>query len=129
METKRPAFHILTLRILSDKEDICDASVIISRLLAVCLLVFLRLLLIGEKVVDVIEAIHKAVLLVAVDVELLALARGLVGDGLIGQVDFYLHLGVGLDAVKQLGEETLRDNHGKYEIVELVVLMDVSEET
>ncbi len=129
METKRPAFYILTLRILSDKEGICDASVIISRLLAVCLLVFLRLLLVGEKVVDVIEAIHKAVLLVAVDVELLALARGLVGDGLIRQVDFYLHLGVGLDAVKKLGEETLRDNHGKYEIVELVVLVDVSEET
>ena len=46
-----------------------------------------RLVLIGEEVVDVVETVHEAMLLVAVDFELLALASCLVGDGLVGEVD------------------------------------------
>ena len=77
--------------------------------------------------IDVVESVHQTVLLVAVDVEVFASACGFVGDDLIGEIDFYLHLRVLADALEEFGEEGLAHHHRQYEVVEFVVLVDIGE--
>jgi len=43
---------------------------------------------VGEQIVDVVEAVYQTGFFVGIDVEVFALARSLVGDGLGRQVDF-----------------------------------------
>ena len=76
-------------------------------LLAVSLLVGLGLLFVGEQIVNIVETVHEAVLLIAVDFKVLALASGQIGNGLVGQVDTNLGLGVGLDGSEEFGKELL----------------------
>ena len=63
------------------------------------------LVFICHQKIDVVETIHQAVLLVAIDVELLRTASGLVGHRLVGQVDLYFGLRILLDAVEELSKE------------------------
>ena len=67
-------------------------------------------------------------LLVAIDVELLRTASGLVGHRLVGQVDLYFGLRILFDAVEELSQKVLADDDGQHEVVELVVLVDISKE-
>ena len=76
-------------------------------LLAVSLLVGLGLLFVGEQIVNIVETVHEAVLLIAVDFKVLALASGQIGNGLVGQVDTNLGFGVGLDGSEEFGKELL----------------------
>ena len=76
-------------------------------LLAVSLLVGLGLLFVGEQIVNIVETVHEAVLLIAVDFKVLALASGQIGNGLVGQVDTNLGFGVGLDGSEESGKELL----------------------
>ena len=55
--------------------------------------------------VDVVQAVHQAMLLVGIDFKRFALARRPVGDGLRGKVDHDFRLRVGIDAVEQLLQE------------------------
>ena len=66
--------------------------------------------------------------LVAVYLEMLAAASGEVGDGLVGQVDTHLGLMVAVDALEKFLEERLANHHRQNEIVEFIVLVDVSKE-
>ena len=67
--------------------------------------------------------------LVSVDFEALGAAGCQVGDGLPGQIDFYLHLRIGKDGVEQLGEEGFAHDDGQDKVVQLVVFVDIGEET
>ena len=92
------------------------------------LLPCLDLVLVLKKEVDVIERIHQAVFLITIDLETLLTSCGEIGHCLVGHIHPHLHLGVGLDAGKQLSEEILTDYHWKHEIVEFVVLVDICKE-
>ena len=67
-------------------------------------------------------------LLVGVDFEGLAVARGLIGDGLGGEINGNERSGIGLDGCEKLAEERLADDDGEDKVVELVVLVDVGKE-
>ena len=86
------------------------------------------LCLIRQQVVDVIETVYQTVFFVGVDVEVLALARGLVGDGLGGQVDFDFCCRIGIDRVEKLGQERFAYDNRKDEVIQLVVFVDVGKE-
>ena len=51
-------------------------------------------------------------LLVAIDVELLRTASGLVGHKLVGQVDLHFCLGILFDAVEELSQKVLAEKSG-----------------
>ena len=82
-----------------------------------------------QEEVDVVQAVQEAIFLVAVDVEVLAVAGGHVGDGLGGQVHAHLRLRVLRDAGKELLLEGFADDDRQHEAVEEVVAMDVSKGT
>jgi len=92
---------------------------------SMCLLEFLNLFRVLKQEVDVVERIHQAVLLVAVDVKCLAMASGKVGDGLIRHVDLHFGLRVSGDGVEQLLLELAAHDDGQHEAVEQVVAVDV----
>ena len=73
--------------------------------------------------VDIVETVHQTMLLIAVDIEMLLTACSLVGHRLLRQIDLYLCLRIGLDALEQLSEETFADLYRQYEIVQFVVLV------
>ena len=90
-----------------------------------CVLVLLDLGGVLQEEVDVIESIHQAILLVAIDVEGFAVACGEVGDSLVGYINAYLGLRISLYGVEQLLLELAAHNHGEHEAVEQVVAVDV----
>ena len=67
-------------------------------------------------------------LLITIDFEVLALAGSHIRDRLVGQVHLHLSLMIFGDAVKELLEERLGDDDGEHKVVQLIVLMNVSEE-
>lgn len=89
--------------------------------------VFDGLVLNGEEVVDVVEGVHQAVLLVAVDVKMLLIARGLVLDGLIGNVNGNDGLRILGDAVEEFLLEFFAYDYRQYKTVEQIVAVDVGE--
>ncbi len=85
------------------------------------------LVLVFQKEVDVIETVLQAVFLIAVYLKLLAVARCLVKDGLVGQVNRNDGLWVLLSGRAQLGLELGCDDNGQHEAVEQVVAVYVGE--
>ena len=75
------------------------------------------LLLIGDKEVDIVKTLDKAMLLVGVDVEVFAVASSVVGDGLLGKVDSDRSLRIGLDAGEELLQERLAHLYGQHEVI------------
>ena len=67
-------------------------------------------------------------LLVAVDFEVLALAGSKIGDGLVRKIYLYLCLVILVDALEEFLQEFLAYYYRQYEVVQLVVLVDISEE-
>ena len=88
----------------------------------------LELVEVFQEEVDVVQPVHEAILLVAVDVEVFTAARGGVRDGLCGQVDDDFGLGIRLDGSKELGEERFAHHDGQDEIVQLIILVNVGKE-
>ena len=78
--------------------------------------------------VNVVETVHQTMFLITIDVKVLAAACGLIGNGLIRQIDGHRRLRIFPDALEQLCEEVLTHLYGQHEIVQLVVLVDVGEE-
>ena len=85
-------------------------------------------LLVLHQEVDVVKTVHQAMLLVAVDVEVLRVACGFVGDRLPGQIHLDLGLRVVLDALEEFSKEYLAHLDREHEVIELVVLMDIGKE-
>jgi hypothetical protein len=54
------------------------------------------------KEIYIVQSVHQAVFLVGIDFKMLALARGLVGNGLFGQVHFHFRFGIGKNRVEKL---------------------------
>ena len=78
--------------------------------------------------VDVIKPMHETMLLVAINVKMFAPAGSLVGNCLVGQIDLHFCLRILSDTFEEFCKERLADNHRQYEVVELVVLVNVSKE-
>ena len=67
-------------------------------------------------------------LLVAVDFEVLALAGSKIGDCLVRKIYLYLCLMILVDALEEFLQEFLANHNRQYEVIQLVVLVDISEE-
>ena len=80
------------------------------------------------KEIYIVQSVHQAVFLVGIDFKMLALARGLVGNGLFGQVHFHFRFGIGENRVEKFFQERFAHHHGKHEIIQFVVLMDIRKE-
>ena len=87
-----------------------------------------NLVLVFKEEVDVVERIHQAILLVAVDFESLAPTRSKVGDGLVWHIHLHLHLRILLDALEEFCQEFITYHYWQHEVVQLVVLVDVGKE-
>ena len=87
-----------------------------------------KLVSVFHQKVDVVQAVHQAMLLVGIDFEVFAAACGSIGDGLCGQVYGHLRLRIGGNGVEQFLQEVRRDDHRQHEVVELVVLVDIGKE-
>ena len=88
-------------------------------------LILLSLGRVLQEEVDVVERIHQAILLVAIDVECLAMASGEVGNRLVGHINTHLSIGVSLNSVEQLLLELAAHDDGKHEAVEQIVAVDI----
>ena len=67
-------------------------------------------------------------LLVAVDFEVLALASSKIGHGLVRKIHLHLCLVILVDALEKLLQEFLAYHYWQYEVIQLVVLVDISKE-
>ena len=67
-------------------------------------------------------------LLVAVDFEVLALAGSKIGDCLVRKIYLHLCLVIHVDALEEFLQEFLAYYYRQYEVVQFVVLVDISEE-
>ena len=67
-------------------------------------------------------------LLVAIDFEVLALASSKIGNSLVRKIYLYLCLVILVDALEKLLQEFLAYHYWQNEVVQLVVLVDISEE-
>ncbi len=79
--------------------------------------------------VDIVKPVHQAMLLIAVDVEMIAASCLLVSDGLTGQIDLHFRLRVAPNAVEEFGQERLAHLYGEHKVVEFVVPVDIGKET
>lgn len=93
-----------------------------------CFFPCLNLITVLHEEVDIVETILQTMLLISVYLEMLTLTGSKVCDRLVRQIDTHLRFVVFIDAVEELFEERLRDDNRQYKVVELVVLVDVSEE-
>ena len=84
--------------------------------------------MIGNKKIDVIKTIHKTMFLVGIDFEGLRATRSQIGDGLLWQVDSDLRCVVVGNGLEEFLQEGLTHDHGKYEVVEFVVLVYIGKE-
>ena len=66
--------------------------------------------------------------LVAVDFEVLALAGSKIGHGLVRKIYLHLCLVILVDALEEFLQEFLAYYYWQYEVVQLVVLVDISKE-
>ena len=67
-------------------------------------------------------------LLVAIDFEVLALAGSKIGHGLVRKIYLYLCLVILVDALEEFLQELLAYHYRQNEVVQLVVLVDISKE-
>ena len=67
-------------------------------------------------------------LLVTIDFEVLALAGSKVGHGLVRKIYLHLCLVILVDALEEFLQEFLAYHYWQYEVIQLVVLVDISEE-
>ena len=67
-------------------------------------------------------------LLVAIDFKVLALAGSKIGHGLVRKINLYLCLMILVDALEKFLQEFLAYHYWQHEVVQLVVLVDISEE-
>ncbi len=60
---------------------------------------------------------------------MLALARGLVGNGLGRQVDFDFRFRIGKNRVEKLGQKRFTNHHRKNKVIQFIVFVDIRKET
>ena len=98
-------------------------------MVGIALLAILVLLNLGgilQEEVDVVERIHQAILLIAIDVECLAVTCGEVCNRLVSHVNAHLSLRISLNSVEQLLLELAAHDDGEHEAVEQVVAVNIS---
>ena len=100
----------------------------IQHYLFILLFPSLNLITVLNEEVYIVQTILEAVLLVAIDFEVLALAGSKIGHGLVRKIYLYLSLVILVDALKEFLQEFLTYHYWQYEVVQLVVLVDISEE-
>ena len=86
------------------------------------------LLLVLYKEINIVEAVDETVLLIAIDIEVFLMARREIGHCLIGEVYLYLSFWIVPDTLEYLIEEGLTDDNRQNEVVEFIILVDVSKE-
>ena len=90
---------------------------------------FCNLIFILNQEVDVIQTIHQTMLLVGIDLESLATSGCLVGHFLFGKIYFHFRLRISSNTAEQLLQELFAHHYRQYEVVQLVVLVDIRKET
>ena len=63
------------------------------------------LVFIGHEEVDVVQSVHQTMLLVAVDIKVLKMARREIGNRLVGQINLDLSIRIVLNSRKQFRQE------------------------
>lgn len=64
-------------------------------------------------------------LFVGVDIEVLALTRSLIGDGLGRQVDFDFCFRIGKNRVEKLGQKRFANHHRENKVIQFIVFVDI----
>lgn len=93
-----------------------------------CFFPSLNLIAVLDQEIDIVQTILQTMFLITIYLEMLTVTISKVRDSLIGEIHTHLCLVVLVDAVEEFFEERLRDDDGQYKVVELIVLMDISEE-
>ena len=68
-------------------------------------------------------------LLVGIDFKMFTLAGSQVSYGLCRKIHFHLHLRIRINRIEKFLQETFTYHHRKHEIIQFIILMDISEET
>ena len=82
-----------------------------------------------NKEINVIQTIDKTMFLICIDLECLTMTSREVGDSLIGKINFHLCLRIILNTLEEFAKELLTYLYWQNEIIQFVVLVDISKET
>ena len=83
------------------------------------------LIRVGEEEIDIVVGIHQAVLLVAVDGELLAMACREIRYGLVWHIHLHFGFRILLDRLEEFLLKLAAHNNGQNEAIQQVIAMDV----